>query len=137
MRKKILTTLLLPLIALSLEAQEIQNIQTDSPTSPETVEDGVIFRLFADYASQVALTGSWQVPGAKPIRMNKDRSGLWEVKVSNIPADMHSYHYVVDGVRMTDPNNPVQQHDGSVYESVFILDGPRTGNYREPAITVQ
>ena len=133
MRKKILTTLLLPLIALSLGAQEIQNIQTDSPLSPETVEDGVIFRLFADYASQVTLTGSWQLPGAKPIRMYKDRSGLWEVKVSNIPADMHSYHFVVDGVRMTDPNNAVQQRDGSVYESVFILDGLRTVNYKEAA----
>lgn len=113
-----------------LAAQEIQNFQPQAAVvSPEVTEDGVTFRLFADYASLVTLEGSWQVPGAKPIRLEKDRSGMWSITLKDIPADMHSYHFNVDGVRMIDPSNPMLQRDGEDYENVFTVEGFRTGNY--------
>ncbi len=38
--------------------------------------------------------------------MTKDASGVWSLTVGSLDAEIYRYVFVVDGLRMVDPNNP-------------------------------
>lgn len=130
--KAIATIISLLLSLLCCSAQELANVQNQaSIVSPEITEEGVTFRFMANYATVVTLQGSWQLPNAKPIKMNKDFNGLWEVTVKGIPADLQTYTFTIDGVSTTDPSNPMVQSDQGRHVSLLYIDGYRTKNYKE------
>lgn len=75
----------------------------DPILSPELQPDGAVtFRLVATNATSVKLTG---LVGPEVV-MKKDTEGLWSATVPALPAGIYSYSFVVDGLRMIDPNNP-------------------------------
>ena len=103
----------------NLSAQQRRN----PVTSPEVKEDkSVVFRLFAPEAKTVRVVGTFKDPIAN-IDMVKNDSGLFEVIVGPIPSDMYVYTYLVDGVKMLDPNNNVVVRDGSYIESRLMIPG--------------
>jgi enterochelin esterase family protein len=70
--------------------------------SPELLPDGSVkFRLRATNASAVKVTGQFGSDAA----MTKDERGLWSVTVPNVPAGVHEYRFVVDGLNILDPQN--------------------------------
>ena len=138
--KRILTLLAATLaIAGSLQAQELANFNFGGRgmrpvISPEIQNDSVTFRLKADYATVVKLSGSWMPnPYGGTIDMFRGENNVWEVKVPLPEAEIYTYNFVVDGVSVNDPQNVLVQRDGTRYLSMFIAPGARTENYGESA----
>jgi enterochelin esterase family protein len=74
--------------------------------SPEVHPDRTItFRLRAPQANEVTVSVNSVPPsGIKP--MEKDEKGVWSVTIGPLDPEIYSYTFSVDGVRVTDPNNP-------------------------------
>ena len=71
--------------------------------SPQINPDNTaIFRFLAPTAKEVKLDAQF---GKKTLLMTKDSSGIWSVTVGPIEPDMYPYHFVVDGINVSDPNN--------------------------------
>jgi len=72
--------------------------------SPELLADGdVTFRYRAPKATEVKASGQF----GKDAVMTKDDRGLWSVTVPSVPAGVHEYRFVVDGITVIDPQNPM------------------------------
>ena len=70
--------------------------------SPELGKDGsVTFRCKAPQAKDVKASGQF----GKDAAMNKGDDGVWSVIVPNVPAGVHEYHFVVDGLSVMDAQN--------------------------------
>ena len=134
--KRIVTILSAALVlAGSLQAQELTNFSFGGPApviSPEIQGDSVTFRLKADYATIVKLSGSWMPnPWGDTIDMTRGAGNVWSVKVPLPPAEIYTYNFVVDGVAVNDPQNVYVQRDGTRYLPMFTVPGERTENYGE------
>ena len=98
------------------------------PSSPEVLGDNrVIFRLNAPKATEVILNGDW--PKGRDIPMTKDDQGVWSVTVGPLDPELWGYTYNVNGVRMTDPQNPNNKRDGVRYDSILMIPGPESSLY--------
>jgi enterochelin esterase-like enzyme len=74
--------------------------------SPEVSSDHrVTFRLRAPNAKEVFLTRE----GAQRVAMQKDERGVWSVTTEPLEPDLYGYAFVVDGVNLIDPGNPVMK----------------------------
>jgi enterochelin esterase family protein len=72
--------------------------------SPEVTADGrVTFRFHAPIAKEVFLARE----GAKRLTMVKDDQGTWSVTTEALEPDFYSYRFVVDGLPLADPANPL------------------------------
>ena len=84
--RKILTLLVSCMLAVTaLHAQELTNFAfgNQKPViSPEITQDSVTFRLKADYATVVKLSGSWmENPWFGTIDMKRGENCVWEVTI--------------------------------------------------------
>lgn len=125
--KWILTALLSVILPSALLAQGFPVEEPDGILSPELEDGKVVFRLYADFASEVLLDGSW-LDSARP--MQKMPGGVWEYHMSGLKPEMYTYSFIVDGVRIADPNNAMSSRDGARLESFFFVDGPATDRYK-------
>ena len=128
----ILASLLLATSALC--AQELTNFSfwgQKPVVSPEIQNDSVTFRLKADYATVVKLSGSWMPnPWGDTIDMKRGENNVWEVTIPLPEPEIYTYNFVADGVSVNDPQNVMVQRDGSRYLSMLLVDGERTENYK-------
>ena len=137
--KKILSVIAtLCMVAGALHAQELANFNFGGRgrpvVSPEIQGDSVTFRLKADYATIVKLSGSWMSnPSGGTIDMTRGENNVWEVKVALPSPEIYTYNFVVDGVSVNDPQNVLVQRDGTRYLSMLLVDGERSENYKEAA----
>ena len=133
--KRLLTLLAASLlVAGAVSAQEIANFSRGQQrvVSPEVYTDGsVTFRLAADYATVVSLTGNWMAQGAAPIPMKKGEGGIWEVTVPALEPEIYTYNFIVDGVSVNDPVNFKVQRDGTRYLNMVFIPGERSAAYNE------
>ena len=134
--KKILTVLSAALVlAASLQAQELTNFNFGGQApviSPEIQGDSVTFRLKADYATIVKLSGSWMPnPWGDTIDMTRGANNVWSVKIALPSPEIYTYNFVVDGVAVNDPQNVLVQRDGTRYLPMITVPGERTENYGE------
>ena len=117
-----------------LSAQELTNFAFwgQKPViSPEVQNDSVTFRLKADYATVVKLSGSWMPnPWGGTIDMTRGENNVWEVTIPLPEPEIYTYNFVADGVSVNDPQNVMVQRDGSRYLSMLLVDGERTENYK-------
>lgn len=89
--------------------------------SPESLAVGsVTFRFKAPNATQVKASGQF---GPDAV-MKKDDTGVWSVTVPSVPAGVHEYHFVVDGLNVIDPQNPAVKPQR--WPGVSILHVPAT-----------
>ena len=125
---------LLLLAASALSAQELTNFSfwgQKPVVSPEIQNDSVTFRLKADYATVVKLSGSWMPnPWGGTIDMTRGENNVWEVTIPLPEPEIYTYNFVADGVSVNDPQNVMVQRDGSRYLSMLLVDGERTENYK-------
>ena len=125
---------LLLLAASALSAQELTNFAfwgQKPVVSPEIQNDSVTFRLKADYATVVKLSGSWMPnPWGGTIDMTRGENNVWEVTIPRPEPEIYTYNFVADGVSVNDPQNVMVQRDGSRYLSMLLVDGERTENYK-------
>lgn len=125
--KWILTALLSVILPSALLSQDFPAEEPDGILSPELTGDEVVFRFYADFASEVLLDGSWQ---DSPRLMQKMPGGVWEYHLTGLRPEMYSYRFIVDGERVPDPHNAMSYRDGACVDSYFYIDGPATDKYR-------
>ena len=122
------------LAASALCAQELTNFAfwgQKPVVSPEIQNDSVTFRLKADYATVVKLSGSWMPnPWGGTIDMTRGENNVWEVTIPLPEPEIYTYNFVADGVSVNDPQNVMVQRDGSRYLSMLLVEGERTENYK-------
>lgn len=70
--------------------------------SPEYKADGIVFRCKAPEAEKVMLVSESLT---EPIAMLRDADGVWETELRDNIHDTFTYHFLVDGTPVTDPQN--------------------------------
>ena len=92
------------MLATTAAAQEVGARRTGAAvTSPEVAADRrVTFRLLAPEAKAVTVSGDF----GSDAGMRKGEDGVWSVTVGPLDPEMYVYYFTVDGIRLTDPNNP-------------------------------
>ena len=134
MKRILIAVASLFLAAGALSAQELTNFAfwgQKPVVSPEVKNDSVTFRLKADYATVVKLSGSWMPnPWGGTIDMTRGENNVWEVTIPLPEPEIYTYNFVADGVSVNDPQNVMVQRDGSRYLSMLLVDGERTENYK-------
>jgi len=73
-----------------------------SITSPVVTDGRVTFRLRADQAKAVTVSGDF----GPDLALSRDTEGLWSASVGPLKPDVYVYYFTVDGVRLPDPANP-------------------------------
>jgi enterochelin esterase family protein len=104
--------------------------------SPEVLPDHrVTFRILAPKADAVALRGS-DIPqlmgggrGAPPNpgpTFTKGDNGVWEATIGPIDPGAYRYNFVVSGVNVIDPRNPLVSESNTNVWSLFTVPGSDT-----------
>lgn len=128
----IATTLMM---ASAANAQELANFNMGGRkqiVSPEIQGDKVTFRLSANYATIVNLSGSWmENPYGAGVPMAKGADGVWEITIDTPSPEIYTYNFIVDGVAVNDPQNYMVQRDGTRYLNMLMVPGERSENYFE------
>jgi len=102
--------------------------------SPETNSDNsVTLRVQAPNAKEVFVTGDWMpvqgwMPGTE--KMTKGEDGVWSYTSNVLPSDLYSYSFMVDGLKMTDPNNVYFSRDVSTVVNIFLIGGGQADVYK-------
>lgn len=91
--------------------------------SPEVSTDGrVTFRLNAPRAQDVRVFCETVTRSA----MQRDAKGVWTLTTDPLAPDYYAYSLVVDGVHLTDPNNPLQKYNLLNTDSQVHVPGPQS-----------
>ncbi len=102
--------------------------------SPEIHDDNTIsFRVQAPGADEVKLTGDWMpaegwVPGSQS--MEKDANGLWTYTTAVLEPELYGYAFMIDGVRINDPNNVFVSRDIATNTNILLVPGGQADLYR-------
>lgn len=114
--------------------------------SPEVNADNTVtFRFEAPKAIKVEVTGDFlpqqkvktpygeqEVPGVAQLT---EKNGVWEYTTAEALApELYSYSFIVDGLRVTDPNNVYQIRDVATVTNIFIIGGDRASLYQTQAV---
>jgi enterochelin esterase family protein len=103
-------------------------------TSPEINENHTVtFRLLAPNATEVKLSGDWMpaegwVPGS--VDMAKDEQGLWTYTTEALEPELYGYAFLVDGLRINDPNNAFLSRDIATSTNILLVEGGQADLYR-------
>ena len=101
--------------------------------SPEVKGISITFRLKAPEAKSVKLMGNWLPPkGWEPgtVDLQKKEGGVWEITQDNLQPDLYTYSFIVDGVKVDDPNNVYLVRDIANVMNMVYIDGPKSENYK-------
>ncbi len=94
---------------------------------PEIREDlSVTFRLEAPEAEEVKLSGDWMpmegwAPGS--VDMSRNDRGIWNYTTPPLEPELYGYFFLVDGIRVSDPNNPFLVRDIDRNSNIFLIAG--------------
>lgn len=128
--RTILSLMLCLLIAGMAEAQQNVGFRKGNVVSPEVNADGsVTFRLQADKAKKALVVGDWEANQGKG-EMKKNKQGVWEYTTPQLPSEMYTYRFSVDGVTDLDPANPFSKRDVGNLFSVFYVGGGNADMYQ-------
>lgn len=132
MKKYILPAIILILCSAIVPAQELSNfMKRNSIISPQINDSEVTFRIKAQKAREVKLYGSWMPNYTDSESLIEKENGLWEVTLPLPEPDIYTYHFIVDGIVMSDAANVLMQRDGTRYLSMLFVEGTKTANYKE------
>ncbi len=136
--KRILTIIAVAALSvLAANGQELANFarQQQAIISPEIKDGKVTFRLSADYATRVQISGNWMAnPYGGAEDMKKVQDGIWEYTMDAPEPEIYTYNFVVDGVAVNDPRNNQVQRDGNRYLNMLFIPGERSENYYESEV---
>jgi len=104
--------------------------------SPEIHPDNTVtFRFHAPKAIQVKVTGDF-LPTSKidtpfgkadapgEVLLKEGKNGVWEYTTPNpLPSELYNYSFIVDGLKVTDPNNVYVSRDVASVFNIFIVKG--------------
>lgn len=126
--KRIFFILTICLISTGLLAQ--QNLDFSKKVeivSPQINSDNTVtFRLMAPNAKEVKLQGDWMPSEGWVTQLQdlqKDENGVWTFTTQVLPSDLYSYAFIVDGLKVIDPNNVYQVRDVATVMNIFLIEG--------------
>lgn len=123
MKRIIITFAALLVCAASFAQQALWD--APSATSPQINEDNsVTFRLHAPKAVRVQVAGDFAYQPAELTENN----GVWEYTTEPLASELYSYSFIVDGLRILDPNNVYINRDVATVTNIFII-GDGQGDY--------
>ena len=138
----IVPALVMFLLTIASSAQEAAKKPADQPVarpafrmpvvikSAEILPDNsVIFRLLSKDAGSVAVSGDWMAGFGASVPMVKNDTNLWTLQAGPLKPELYSYTFLINGVRVLDPNNPIVKRDGTRNESMFIIPGEESDLY--------
>jgi len=132
--KKILITFLM-LNIFGTYAQENLNFGKQKEIiSPEILADNrVTFKLKAPNAKKVEVTGDWlpangYSPGSAAMTLGTD--SIWSYTTSILPSELYSYSFIVDGLKIRDPNNVYLIRDVASVVNVFLIGNGKADLYK-------
>jgi enterochelin esterase-like enzyme len=145
MRRKSLTIvaiMILSFMATAVNAQDNTKKPASQPVTrpafrmPVVIKSGeilpdnsVIFRLLSMDATTVAVSGDWMPGFGTSVPMVKNDTSLWTLTVGPLRPELYSYTFLINGVRVVDPNNPIVKRDGTRNESMLFIPGPESDLY--------
>ena len=98
--------------------------------SPEVSDDNEItFRVFAPKAEEVKIYGEWLTSYTDLTPLVKNDTGLWSVTVGPVEPEIYGYMFLVDGLTVLDPSNPLVRRDGQRNASLVLVPGPASELY--------
>ena len=100
--------------------QEIVSPQINSDNS-------VTFRLLAPEAKMVQITGDFL--SGQSSDLVKKEGGLWEYTSEKLDPEFYYYSFLVDGVKVDDPNNIYRLRDVTSLMNIFIIQGDTPNLY--------
>jgi len=131
---KKITLLLLLMSAKLIYAQENLNFARQKEIiSPQANTDGSFtFRLKAPNAKKVEIQGDFLVakgnaPAIEPMKLGAD--SIWTFTSSVLPSELYSYSFIVDGLKIRDPNNVYLIRDVSSVVNVFLAGNGKADFY--------
>lgn len=129
MKQLPIISLVILLLHTSLFAQQNVGVKQVAIHSPAIHGTTAVFSLNAPNAKQVLIKGSWMKSGSsKP--MTKDTAGIWTFTASQLPSDLYTYNFIVDGVSIIDPSDVYCVRDVGSLFSVFITGGGNGDMYQ-------
>jgi enterochelin esterase family protein len=144
MKKQFMTffSVLFLLVTLSTYSQETSKKPVNQPApgpafrmpfalkSAEILPDNsVTFRLLSKDASSVEVSGDWMPGFGTSVPMVKNDTNLWTLTVGPLKPELYSYTFLIDGIRVIDPNNPLVKRDGTRNESMLLIPGEESDLY--------
>jgi enterochelin esterase family protein len=89
--------------------------------SPEvSAERKIKFRIHAPKAASVQFESS-DIPNTMlGVKMTKTESGIWETAIGPLASGAYRYNFRLDGVSVTDPNNPATSEANNTLSIVYI-----------------
>jgi len=144
MKKQFVTffSVLFLLVTLSTYSQETSKKPVNQPApgpafrmpfalkSAEILPDNsVTFRLLSKDASSVEVSGDWMPGFGTSVPMVKNDTNLWTLTVGPLKPELYSYTFLIDGIRVIDPNNPLVKRDGTRNESMLLIPGEESDLY--------
>ncbi len=138
--KKALIVLLIMTSITSLAQQSLFGGQ--QITSPEINPDNTVtFRYFAPIADTIKITGdflptvkmktqwgTFDAPGSA--LLTKDDKGVWSFTSQVLSSELYSYSFIIDGITVTDPNNPFLVRDVASVMNIFIIGSGQADFYK-------
>jgi enterochelin esterase family protein len=88
------------------------------PPTPDKAGN-VVFHLHADAMTDVKICGEWS--GWKREPMARDANGIWTFSVTPMPAGIWHYFFLVNGLEINDPLNPIMQASRELNASVIQM----------------
>ncbi|MGR3811988.1 esterase [Jiulongibacter sp. NS-SX5] len=123
-----------------IRAQEIPQ-EPEEIISPRINDNSsVSFSLMAPQADTVKLVSDFLPPekvmtrfgvqeGPGSVILEKNENGLWTFTSKPLESELYSFWYLVDGVRVADPNSPYVFRNGSTVTNIFTISGGQADYY--------
>ena len=139
--KKTILSIFVAMMFVSLFAQQALWGGQDIVSPEINADNTVTFRLFAPEAQKVEVTGDFlptqkmqtprgEIDGPGIAALAKNEQNVWELTTQPLSPELYSYSFIIDGVKVTDPDNVYSIRDVASVTSVFIISGGRADLYK-------
>ena len=135
MKRIIISAAALLICAVSFAQQALWDAA--QAVSPQVNEDNsVTFRLHAPKAVKVQVSGDFlpaegvakeDVPQLADLT---EKDGIWEYTTAPLASELYSYSFIVDGLRILDPNNVYINRDVASVTNIFIVGNGQGDSYK-------
>jgi len=112
-------------------AQENLNFRPQKEiVSPQINDNGTVtFRMIAPLAKKLEVQGDFLLTrGAGNMTMGAD--SVWTFTSAVLPSELYSYSFIVDGLKVRDPNNVYLIRDVSSVVNVFLIGKGKADYYK-------
>ncbi len=114
--------LVITVMAMGLLASAQRGVMAPPVNSPDIARDGAVtFKVTAAAADTVRLVIDTRVDTL----MKRTGNQTWNITLRDLEPDLYMYYYIIDGVKVLDPDNANTLRDVKSVMNTFVLDPQR------------